>query len=313
MSLSLREEVKLNQTVNAWVPIAAKNAFKSEVSKTKNEEEHKNDHLSKNVRSILNKITTDNMLSLTERFKALSINTIQRLERAVDLVFEKISKFPSLPMANLYYAIEEHSFAPLYASLCSAMTSVQVNSKDGKTASFKKLIINKCQSLFELDKAQEMDSAKKLAEINLCQDPEKKKELQLEFEENNRRLRKRIVGNRRFIGELFKQKILTPNIMFYCIINLVTKHVEEPLSLECLCNLLKTVGKELDQSHNLNDIFDKLKTLTSREMKSKIPSRIKFMIQDVIDLRRDKWIPRHTDSNHHQGDDKFIGEENKSR
>jgi len=47
-------------------------------------------------------------------------------------------------------------------------------------------------------------------------------------------------------------------------------------------------------------------------MKSKIPSRIKFMIQDVIDLRKDKWIPRRTDSNHHQGDDKFIGEENKS-
>jgi len=49
----------------------------------------------------------------------------------------------------------------------------------------------------------------------------------------------------RFIGELFKQKILTPNIMLYCIVNLVTKHDEEPL--ECLCNLLKTVGKELEQ------------------------------------------------------------------
>jgi len=33
--------------------------------------------------------------------------------------------------------------------------------------------------------------------------------------------------------------------MLYCIVNLVTKHVEEPL--ECLCNLLKTVGKELEQ------------------------------------------------------------------
>lgn len=51
------------------------------------------------------------------------------------------------------------------------MQSVQVNSKDGKTASFKKLIISKCQSLFELDKAQEMDSAKKLTEIDSCKDP----------------------------------------------------------------------------------------------------------------------------------------------
>jgi len=47
------------------------------------------------------------------------------------------------------------------------------------------------------------------------------------------------------MGELFKQKILTPNIMLYCIMNLVPKHDE--VSLECLCILLKTVGKELEQ------------------------------------------------------------------
>jgi len=43
MSLSLREEVKLNQTENAWVPTAAKKATKSDVVKTKNEEELKNE------------------------------------------------------------------------------------------------------------------------------------------------------------------------------------------------------------------------------------------------------------------------------
>lgn len=51
------------------------------------------------------------------------------------------------------------------------MQTVQVISEDDKTISFKKLIISKCQSLFELDKAQEMDSAKKLSEINSCKDP----------------------------------------------------------------------------------------------------------------------------------------------
>lgn len=68
-------------------------------------------------------------------------------------------------------AIEEQSFAPLIASLSHAMQNVQVSSGEGNKISFKKLIISKCQSLFELDKAQEMDSAKKLAEINSCKDP----------------------------------------------------------------------------------------------------------------------------------------------
>lgn len=46
------------------------------------------------------------------------------------------------------------------------------------------------------------------------------------------------------------------------------------------------------QFYNLNEIFNKLNELTSKEIKSKIPSRIRFLIQDVIDLREDKWIPR---------------------
>jgi len=40
--------------------------------------------------------------------------------------------------------------------------------------------------------------------------------------------------------------------MFYCIVNLVTKRVEVPL--ECICNLLKTAGKELEQV-NLHFFF----------------------------------------------------------
>jgi len=47
------------------------------------------------------------------------------------------------------------------------------------------------------------------------------------------------------MGELFKQNILTPNIMMNRIDKLITKHVEEPL--EYLCILLKTVGKELEE------------------------------------------------------------------
>jgi len=43
LSLSLREEVKLNQTENAWVPTAAKKATKVDVAKDKNEEQLKTD------------------------------------------------------------------------------------------------------------------------------------------------------------------------------------------------------------------------------------------------------------------------------
>lgn len=41
MSLSLREEVKLNQTENAWVPTAVKKATKGDITKDKSEDQLK--------------------------------------------------------------------------------------------------------------------------------------------------------------------------------------------------------------------------------------------------------------------------------
>lgn len=46
--------------------------------------------VNKSVRSILNKITPDNMGALTEKFKSLPIDTMERLEKTIDLVFEKV-------------------------------------------------------------------------------------------------------------------------------------------------------------------------------------------------------------------------------
>lgn len=52
------------------------------------------------------------------------------------------------------------------------MQNIKVSSgEDNKTATFKNLIIGKCQSLFELDKTHEINLAKKRAEINFCEDP----------------------------------------------------------------------------------------------------------------------------------------------
>ena len=48
----------------------------------------------------------------------------------------------------------------------------------------------------------------------------------------------------RFIGELFKLKMLTENIMHDCVFKLL--RTKDPENLECLCRLLTTIGKELE-------------------------------------------------------------------
>lgn len=66
----------------------------------------------------------------------------------------------------------------------------------------------------------------------------------MELQEARDQARRRSLGNIKFIGELFKLKMLTEPIMHDCVVKLLKNHDEE--SLECLCRLLSTIGKDLD-------------------------------------------------------------------
>lgn len=71
-----------------------------------------------------------------------------------------------------------------------------------------------------------------------------KERLQEELEEAKNKARRRSTGNIKFIGELFKLRMLTEAIMHDCVVKLLKNHDDE--SLECLCRLLTTIGKDLD-------------------------------------------------------------------
>lgn len=47
----------------------------------------------------------------------------------------------------------------------------------------------------------------------------------------------------------------------------------------------------------MQDYFNKMQDIVARRGHGKISSRIRFMLQDVIDLRANNWIPRRDDSN----------------
>ncbi|XP_016346712.1 eukaryotic translation initiation factor 4 gamma 1-like [Sinocyclocheilus anshuiensis] len=86
--------------------------------------------------------------------------------------------------------------------------------------------------------------------LSLPLQEEEKQRLKEELEDAKDKARRRSLGNIKFIGELFKLKMLTETIMHDCIVKLLKNHDEE--SLECLCRLLSTIGKDLD--------FEKAKT-----------------------------------------------------
>merc|ERR1712072_312790 len=82
-----------------------------------------------------------------------------------------------------------------------------------------------------------------------------RKEIKAEWEQKELTARRRTLGNIRFIGELFKHKMLTVRIVHECLERLlrykkdaIAEAREE--SLECLCKLLTTVGKHFEDETN---------------------------------------------------------------
>ncbi|XP_021930528.1 eukaryotic translation initiation factor 4 gamma 3-like isoform X4 [Zootermopsis nevadensis] len=277
VTLSLKEDVQLRETENAWKPGRMKPT-------SIGEQDSKTEDLYRKVRGVLNKLTPQKFRTLVSQVQALPIDSSDRLKGVINLVFEK--------------AVDEPNFSEAYAQMCKVLSSMQVpaerRNKDEQEVTFRKLLVNRCQAEFEKNSEADLNREAKREEIEQTTDPEKKKELQLSYEEEERRIRMKSVGNIRFIGELFKLGMLTTNIMQRCIRHLLTEGDEE--SLECLCKLLTTIGKDLENKNNdLSEYFSKMKEISQK--RGEVSSRVRFMLRDVIDLRQSKWIPRRNDSN----------------
>merc|ERR1712183_848525 len=128
---------------------------------------------------------------------------------------------------------------------------------------------------------------------------EKKKEIKVKRETMMQTFRKRMTGNIKFIGELFKQRMLTENIMKMCINQLFDAGTDE--HYETMIKLIKTVGQQMEQPRRhekmaenrkfFDDMFNKFKRgLDKKIFKS---SRIKFAFMDLIDLRnKHNWVEK---------------------
>lgn len=134
VSLSLREEVKLNEVDSAWKPTRfRKDNITEEEQRTQVCSSYEKvflyalpyvanvnvairnfllQELYKKFRGILNKLTPQKFDTLLDRVKHLEINNQKRLEGVIDLVFEK--------------AIDEPNFSEAYAAMCNKLSILKV-------------------------------------------------------------------------------------------------------------------------------------------------------------------------------------------
>eukprot|EP01048_Picozoa_sp_COSAG05_P021900 COSAG05_NODE_4179_length_1636_cov_1.691607_1_plen_267_part_00 len=235
------------------------------------------------MNGILNKLTFEKFDSLLEKFLMLPIDSPDLLRLTINLIFDK--------------ATSEETFCPLYSQLCKQLTqkfseeAIQTMEKfntDGKKASFRRLLLNQCQEEFEKEKKLAVLSNEEKASLS-----EAEREM-VELKERRTKIRSR--GNIIFIAELFKEKMLNEVIMHECVVRLITapegSSAPDEESLECLCKLMATVGKWLDHEKAQQYMNKYFKIVEKFRRDQDLSNRVRFMLDDLVELRAAKWQPR---------------------
>ncbi|XP_024982424.1 eukaryotic translation initiation factor 4G isoform X2 [Cynara cardunculus var. scolymus] len=242
---------------------------KYEVGKVTDEEQAKQ----RQLKGILNKLTPQNFEKLFEQVKQVNIDNAGTLSGVINQIFDK--------------ALMEPTFCEMYANFCSRLAvELPDFSEDNEKITFKRLLLNKCQEEFERGEREE-------EEANRTEEEGEVKQTEEEREEKRIKARRRMLGNIRLIGELFKKKMLTERIMHECIKKLLGQYQNpDEEDIEALCKLMSTIGAMFDHpkaKEHMDVYFDTMFRLSNN---MKLSSRVRFMLKDAIDLRKNNWQQR---------------------
>ncbi|KAJ1560209.1 hypothetical protein HK405_007877, partial [Cladochytrium tenue] len=273
---------------NAWTPDVQKK--KKDESKSEEDPELAAvADITKKVKGLLNKLTVEKFDSISDKILALPITTRDNLKAVIENIYDK--------------AVDEYHFQNMYGRLCWKLSSklpevqkwIDMNTKNNI---FRRLLLNKCQEEFEKsekwtreDDEGNLSRQERLKKLHEMSSEEKERYAEEQFQRT--KLKRRVLGNISFIGELFKLGMITEKIMHSCVLQLM-KNVADPEEeeTESLCKLLTSIGEKLDHEQakkHVDSYFDQIKRLSVNQ---KLPSRIRFMLQDLMELRANNWKSR---------------------
>ncbi|CAO4364330.1 unnamed protein product [Caenorhabditis nigoni] len=268
---------------------SSKGAWKPDRQKTAEDipaEEAAVKEVCKKVRALMNKVTPTSQGPLTAEFISYNVSSNKsQLAQVAEIVLNK--------------AAEEPKFCALYAEMCKAQVTHELP-KNNERSPFRNTILTRTQSFFQ-DK-RDID-IEKLAVIEK-EDPVKREAMLIE---EKQKVTKRKLGVTIFIGYLYRNSLLTTKIVQSCSLELfasiLPKKIDEKEqslnkedfdeeSIHCGLQLIETVGDILDKSAHCGPAFLDQWFKKLEDAKPLCSNKIRFMITDLNELRKDKWVSR---------------------
>ena len=242
------------------------------------------------TKSLLNKMTPEKFDKIADQILEISGQSKHEsdgrtLRQVIQLTFEK--------------ATDESHWAGMYAQFCRRMLESMsadirdegIKDKNGSVVTggnlFRKYLLNRCQEEFERG-----------WKVNIPEQPESKSGEAVMLSDEYyiaQAAKRRGLGLVKFIGELFKLSMLTERIMHECVKKLVDyEGTPDEAEIESLTSLLQTVGRQLDDPESkaqgrMDLYFERIKQMV---VIPDLPSRLRFMLMDVIDLRSKGWASK---------------------
>jgi translation initiation factor 4G len=295
MPLTAGQELKpIAVTASGWKPTSIGNkAAQAPIAALAQQGHLDPEMVQRKVKAALNKMTPENFDRISDQILTIAGQSKNEqdgrtLRQVIQLTFEK--------------ATDEAHWASMYAKFCKRMLEMMspeirdesILDKNGNVVSggalFRKYLLNRCQEEFErgwkVDLPEQPSDAdgKKAGEAALLSD-----EYYIAAAAKRRGL-----GLVQFIGELFKLGMLTERIMHECVRKLLEfQGIPDEAEIESLTKLLRTIGGNLDSTDKgrgmMDAYFQRIQSIMDLE---NLPSRLKFMLMDVVDLRKANWASK---------------------
>ena len=231
------------------------------------------DNVSKKVQGILNRITPEKYDTLSQQLlEVIGPHMAEESDMALDVCKEVSAKI-------FEKAIGEPQNSTLYADLVQLMhvtqqrvtRDVRANGRPTAAASIRTLILNRCQKQFYSVSEPREDPA--------------------EAEALHDKHRKRCQGNARLVAEVYLRKLLPALIMEEVIKFLAKDESTVPFAdrMEVLVTLLSVAGPQIDWNRPV--MTECWNQVHERSVSDLVPVRIRFLLQDLINLRSSDWAP----------------------